>query len=110
MATPGHRPEPLTLVVADLSRSGDPWLVLTGDSLLVGDIARPDLAYEPTEGAHALHASLHQLMGLGDHIEVWPAHVGGSLCGGAGLSGKTSSTIGFERRNDPLLTMDRDQF
>jgi rhodanese-related sulfurtransferase len=85
-------------------------MLLAGDSLLVGDIARPDLAYEPTEGARALHESLQQLLSLGDHLEVWPAHVGGSLCGGAGLSGKTSSTVGFERRNNPLLMMNQSQF
>jgi glyoxylase-like metal-dependent hydrolase (beta-lactamase superfamily II)/rhodanese-related sulfurtransferase len=110
IATPGHRPEHLTFTVTDLSRSDEPWMVLSGDSLLVGDIARPDLAVDATEGARALHGSLQQLLGLGDHVELWPAHVGGSLCGGAGLSGKTSSTIGFERRSDPLLMMDEDQF
>jgi hydroxyacylglutathione hydrolase len=110
LATPGHRPEHLTFAVFDLSRGNDPWLLLTGDSLLVGDIARPDLAVEATEGARALHGSLQQLMDLGDHVEVWPAHIGGSLCGGAGLSGKTSSTVGFERLHDPLLMMDREQF
>jgi len=110
LATPGHRPEHLTFAVTDLSRSSELWMLLTGDSLLVGDIARPDLAYEPAEGAIALHASLRALLGLGDHVEVWPAHTGGSLCGGAGLSGKTSSTVGFERRNNPLLMMDESQF
>jgi hydroxyacylglutathione hydrolase len=110
LATPGHRPEHLTFAVADLTRSPDAWMLLSGDSLLVGDIARPDLAYEPTEGARALHASLAQLLALGDHVEVWPAHTGGSLCGGAGLSGKTSSTVGFERRNNPLLMMDEPEF
>lgn len=109
--TPGHRPEHLTFAVVDLSRSDEPWLLLSGDSLLVGDIARPDLAYEKAaDGARALHGSLQSLLALGDHIEVWPAHVGGSLCGGAGLSGKTSSTVGFERRNNPLLMMDQSQF
>ena len=107
---PGHRPEHLTFAVADLSRSAEPWLLLTGDSLLVGDVARPDLAYEPREGAAALHATLAELVGLGDHIELWPAHVGGSLCGGAGLSHKTSSTVGFERRNNPLLAMEQPRF
>jgi len=109
--TPGHRPEHLTFAVVDLSRSDEPWMLLSGDSLLVGDIARPDLAYEePTDGARALHESLQSLLALGDHIEVWPAHVGGSLCGGAGLSGKSSSTVGFERRNNPLLMMDQSHF
>jgi hydroxyacylglutathione hydrolase len=111
LATPGHRPEHLTFAVSDLSRSPEVWMLLSGDSLLVGDLARPDLAYaEPTEGARALHASLGQLLALGDHVEVWPAHTGGSLCGGAGLSGKTSSTVGFERRHNPLLMMDQAQF
>lgn len=110
MATPGHRPEHLTFVVTDLSRGDEPWLVLSGDSLLVGDVARPDLAYEPREGASALHGTLAHLVALGDHVELWPAHVGGSLCGGAGLSHKTSSTVGFERRHNPLLSMDEPAF
>jgi hydroxyacylglutathione hydrolase len=110
VATPGHRPEHLTLVVCDLSRGPDPWILLSGDSLLVGDVARPDLAGEAVACARQLHASLHELLGLGDHVELWPAHIGGSLCGGAGLSGKTSSTVGFERLHNPLLMIDRDQF
>jgi hydroxyacylglutathione hydrolase len=110
IATPGHRPEHLAFAVADLSRGTDPWMLLTGDSLLVGDIARPDLAVAPADGARALHASLQELLALGDHIEVWPAHIGGSLCGGAGLSGKPSSTTGFERRHSPLLALDEAEF
>jgi hydroxyacylglutathione hydrolase len=96
--------------VADLSRSTEPWLLLTGDSLLVGDLARPDLVLEAEAGATTLHSSVKQLLALGDHVEVWPRHVGGSLCGGAGLSRKTSSTIGFERRHNPLLLVDQDDF
>ena len=110
VATPGHRPEHLTFLVADLSRGPEPWMLLSGDSLLVGDVARPDLAVEATEGAHALHASLRRLLDLDDHVEVWPAHIGGSLCGGTGLSGKASSTIGFERRHNPLLGLDEGSF
>ena len=110
IATPGHRPEHLALVVSDASRSADPWMLLSGDSLLVGDLARPDLAVEPELGARDLHASLHSLLELGDHVEVWPAHVGGSLCGGAGLSLKTCSTIGYERRNNPLLSLPEQAF
>jgi hydroxyacylglutathione hydrolase len=110
VATPGHRPEHLSFAVCDRSRGDDPWLLLTGDTLLVGDVARPDLAYEPREGAAKLHATLHDLLGLGDHVEVWPAHVGGSLCGGAGLSLKTSSTLGFEQIHNPLLSMDQADF
>ena len=108
--TPGHRPEHLSFAVTDLSRGTEPWLVLTGDSLLVGDLARPDLAGEAREGALRLRSSIQLLLALGDHTEVWPAHVGGSLCGGAGLSGKTSSTIGFERRHNPLLQVETTQF
>src|SRR6202046_1539730 len=103
--TPGHRPEHLSFVVADRSRGDDPWLLITGDTLLVGDVARPDLAYEPAEGATALHATLRDLLDLGDHVAIWRAHGGGSLCGGAGLSMKTSSTIGYERLHNPLLSL-----
>ncbi len=110
MATPGHRPEHLTFLVSDLSRGPEPWMLLSGDSLLVGDVARPDLAVQASEGAHDLHASLRRLLDLDDHVEVWPAHIGGSLCGGSSLSGKSSSTIGFERRHNPLLGLDEDSF
>jgi hydroxyacylglutathione hydrolase len=96
--------------VADLSRSTEPWLLLTGDSLLVGDLARPDLVLEAEAGARTLHSSVKQLLGLGDRVELWPGHVGGSLCGGAAPSRKTSSTIGFERRHNPLLLVDQDDF
>jgi hydroxyacylglutathione hydrolase len=110
ISTPGHRPEHLSFLVADRSRGDDPWMLITGDTLLVGDVARPDLAYEPAEGAQALHATLRELLDLGDHVEVWPAHVGGSLCGGAGLSMKTSSTIGYERLHNPALSQDEPSF
>jgi hydroxyacylglutathione hydrolase len=110
VGAPGHRPEHIVFAVADLSRGTGPWMLLTGDSLLVGDLARPDLAVEAVDGASLLHASLGSLIELGDHVEVWPGHVGGSLCGGAGLSGKTSSTVGFERRHNPWLLADHDEF
>jgi hydroxyacylglutathione hydrolase len=110
LATPGHRPEHLTFLVSDLSRGPEPWMLLSGDSLLVGDVARPDLAVQASDGAHDLHASLRRLLDLDDHVEVWPAHIGGSLCGGSSLSGKSSSTIGFERRHNPLLGLDEDSF
>lgn len=109
-AAPGHRPEHVVLAVADLSRSPEPWLLLTGDSLLVADLARPDLAYEPVEGALALYRTIRELITVGDGVEVWPGHVGGSLCGGALLSGKPSSTVGFERRHNALLALDEDRF
>ena len=97
LATPGHRPEHTSLVVTDHARSPRPAAILTGDSLLVGDVARPDLAVEAEAGARDLFASLRQIAALGDDVEVWPAHVGGSLCGGGALSGRTVSTVGQER-------------
>jgi glyoxylase-like metal-dependent hydrolase (beta-lactamase superfamily II)/rhodanese-related sulfurtransferase len=110
VATPGHRPEHLSFAVSDLGRGPEPWMLLTGDSLLVGDLARPDLVLDTADGASAMHTSIRGLLELGDHVEVWPAHVGGSLCGGAGLSLKTSSTIGYERLQNPLLDADEPEF
>lgn len=101
--TPGHRPEHIALAVADTSRAEEPWLILTGDSLFVGDVARPDLAVEAQEGAALLYRSLQEkLLKLHDGVEMYPAHVSGSLCG-KGMSAKGSSTIGFERRFNPAL-------
>ena len=100
--TPGHRPEHCCLAVSDRTRSPDPWIVLTGDSLFVGDAARPDLAVEAREGAEGLFHSLRRLVELGDGVEVYPGHVAGSLCGKA-MSSKASTTIGFERRFNPAL-------
>jgi hydroxyacylglutathione hydrolase len=109
LATPGHRPEHTAYVVSDAARGGEPWLVVTGDSLFVGDVARPDLAVEPDEGARELYGSLHRLLELDDFAEAWPGHIGGSLCGGAGMSEKPGTTIGFERRFNRLLGLDREQ-
>ena len=100
--TPGHRPEHCCFTVIDRSRGDEPWLVLTGDSLFVGDAGRPDLAVEAREGAEGLFHSLRRLVELGDGVEVFPGHVAGSLCGAA-MSSKTSTTIGFERRFNPAL-------
>jgi glyoxylase-like metal-dependent hydrolase (beta-lactamase superfamily II)/rhodanese-related sulfurtransferase len=102
--TPGHRPEHCAFAVVDRSRAPEPWLVLTGDSLFVGDAARPDLAVEPREGAEGLFKSLRRLGELADGVEVYPGHVAGSLCG-AGMSSKASSTIGFERKFNHALTI-----
>jgi hydroxyacylglutathione hydrolase len=107
--TPGHRPEHCAFAVIDRTRADEPWLVLTGDSLFVGDAARPDLAVEAREGALSLFESLHRLVALGDGVEVYPGHVAGSLCG-AGMSSKPSTTIGFERRFNRALLEDRDAF
>jgi len=106
LATPGHRPEHTAYVVYDEARGDEPWAVLTGDSLFVGDVARPDLAVEATEGARGLHASLRRLLELPDHVQVLPGHLGGSLCGSAAMSEAPASTIGFERRFNPLLALD----
>jgi hydroxyacylglutathione hydrolase len=111
VSTPGHRPEHTSYTVADAARGKDPWLVVTGDSLFVGDLARPDLAVEPDEGARGLYWSARRLLELDDFAEIWPGHIGGSLCGGAGMSEKPGTTIGFERRFNRLLTLgDEDEF
>ena len=110
--TPGHRPEHTAFALIDSSRSEEPWAVLTGDSMFVGDIARPDLAVDKEEGARAIFRSLNEkLVGLPDTCEVWPGHLGGSMCGGPGMDLKVSSTIGFERAVQPLLQVtDEDDF
>ncbi|MET0205683.1 MAG: MBL fold metallo-hydrolase [Thermoleophilaceae bacterium] len=102
--TPGHRPEHTAFALVDRARAEEPWAVLTGDSLFVGDVARPDLAVDRQEGARAIFRSLHErLLTLAPETEVWPGHLGGSLCGGPGMDLKVSSTVGYERRNNPLL-------
>ena len=103
LATPGHRPEHTAYVIYDRARGDEPWAVLTGDSLFVGDVARPDLAVDAAEGARVLHASLERLLALPDHVQVLPGHLGGSLCGSAAMSEAPASTIGFERRFNTLL-------
>jgi hydroxyacylglutathione hydrolase len=106
LGTPGHRPEHLAFVVEDATRGDTPWLLLTGDSLFVADLARPDLAVEPEEGAAGLFRSLRRLRELPEFVEVWPGHIGGSLCGGAAMSKKPSSTLGYERRFNRFLQID----
>ena len=110
--TPGHRPEHTAFALVDVSRGEEPWAVLTGDTLFVGDVARPDLAIEKAEGARGIFRSLNrQLLTLPDMVEVWPGHLGGSMCGGPGMDMKVSSTIGYERAHNPTLSItDEDQF
>jgi len=113
LATPGHAPAHAAYLVADRRRgTEEPWLAFTGDSLLVGDVGRPDLHAQgdPAAMARALHASLGRLMELPDHVCVYPSHFGGSVCGRA-LSSNPFSTIGFERRHNPALShLDADAF
>jgi glyoxylase-like metal-dependent hydrolase (beta-lactamase superfamily II)/rhodanese-related sulfurtransferase len=110
--TPGHRPEHTAFVLVDTRRGPEPWAVLTGDTLFVGDVARPDLAIEKSEGAREIFRSLHdRLLPLGEDIEVWPGHLGGSMCGGPGMDMKISSTIGYELAHNPTLRVtDEDRF
>jgi hydroxyacylglutathione hydrolase len=100
------------LLLRDGRRGAEPWAVLTGDSLFVGDVARPDLAIEPRDGARGIFASLRErLLSLPDEVEVWPGHLGGSTCGSAGIDHKTSSTIGYERRHNRAASIeDEDAF
>jgi glyoxylase-like metal-dependent hydrolase (beta-lactamase superfamily II) len=108
--TPGHSPESVCLVVTDLKRGNGPWFVLTGDTLFSGAVGRPDLPGRARENAAQLYASIHdKLLTLPDDLEIYPAHFSGSVCG-AGLSGKPSSTIAFERRWNPMLSLDRNAF
>jgi glyoxylase-like metal-dependent hydrolase (beta-lactamase superfamily II) len=105
--TPGHRPEHTAFALVDRSRGEEPWAVLSGDTLFVGDVARPDLAVDKSEGARGIFHSLHeQILTLPDTCEVWPGHLGGSMCGGPGMDMKVSSTIGYEREHNPVLGED----
>ena len=110
--TPGHRPEHTAFALIDRARSDRPWAVLTGDTLFVNDVARPDLAVERSQGARGIFRSLRaKLLPLPDECEVWPGHVGGSMCGGAGIDMKPCSTIGFEKASNPALAIaDEDDF
>jgi glyoxylase-like metal-dependent hydrolase (beta-lactamase superfamily II) len=108
--TPGHTLDSVCLLVKDMRRADEPWFVVTGDTLFVGAAGRPDLAGREEEMAGMLHDSLHsKLLALPDSLEIFPGHQAGSACG-AGLSGKPSSTIGFEKRWNAALSMDRAAF
>jgi hydroxyacylglutathione hydrolase len=107
---PGHTPEHLALLVTDRTRGGDPWFVATGHTLMVGDLGRTELASSAELGARALFDSAARLRALSDHVEVLPGAFSGSVCGRA-LSGKPTSTIGFERRFNRAFAMtDREAF
>jgi len=105
--TPGHTPEHTSFVITDSARSNEPWCVLTGDALFVGDVGRPDLllgdqaldVMDEATRAETLYRSVKdKLFALPDHVEVYPCHYGGSTCGGVNMSGKAASTIAFEKR------------
>ncbi|MBU2640883.1 MAG: MBL fold metallo-hydrolase, partial [Gammaproteobacteria bacterium] len=108
--TPGHTPDSICLLVTDKRRTEAPWFVLTGDTLFVGSAGRPDLAGKETEMAGQIYDSVQQkLLALPAEVELYPGHTSGSACG-AGMSGKPMSTIGYEKRWNPMLALDRAGF
>ena len=106
--TPGHTPEHVSLVVTDHARADEPWLVLTGHTLMVSDMGRTELATSAEEGAKALFESAEKLRKLPDHLGVYPGAFSGSVCG-RGLSGNPSSTIGFERRHNRAFALENEE-
>ncbi|WP_309719812.1 MBL fold metallo-hydrolase [Armatimonas sp.] len=106
--TPGRTPEHISLLVTDKRRAEEPWFVLTGHTLMVRDLGRTELAGSPEEGARALFHSAQRLKALPDHIEVLPGAFAGSVCGRA-LSGKPTSTIGFERRFNAAFAIEDEE-
>jgi hydroxyacylglutathione hydrolase len=108
--TPGHTPEHISLLVTDKTRGPEPWFLLSGHTLMVGDLGRTELASSAEEGARALFETIQKLKKLPDHIEVLPGAFAGSVCGRS-LSGKPMSTVGFERRfNKAFQIDDREEF
>ncbi len=110
--TPGHTPDSMSILVSDTTRSNEPWMILTGDCMFVGDIGRPDLAGNEliAEQTRNLYDSLYNKLGtMPDNLEVFPAHGEGSLCG-KGMSSKSNSTIGFEKKNNKMLNLTQDAF
>ena len=97
--TPGHTPEHISLLVTDRTRSDEPWFALTGHTLMVGDLGRTELATSAEDGARALFQSVQRFKSLPDYLEVLPGAYSGSVCGRS-LSGKPTSTIGFEKRHN----------
>lgn len=108
MHTPGHTPEHISLIVTDLRRGNDPWFVVTGHTLMVGDLGRTELATSAEEGARALFRSARKLKQLPEYLEVLPGAFSGSVCGRS-LSGKPWSTIGFEKRHNKAFGIDSEE-
>jgi hydroxyacylglutathione hydrolase len=108
--TPGHSPESICLLVTDNTRGPEPWFLLTGDTVFVGAVGRPDLPGNARESAAELHDSLNKkILVLPETLEIYPAHFSGSVCG-AGMSGKPMSTLAFEKRWNTTLNLDRSNF
>jgi hydroxyacylglutathione hydrolase len=113
IATPGHAAAHHAYLVTDLTRGDEPWMVLTGDALLVGDAGRPDLHAHGEEAAEEMAGRLYRsltdrLLALPDHVLLYPGHYSGSVCG-RGLSAQPASTVGFERRHNRALQFDSEQ-
>jgi hydroxyacylglutathione hydrolase len=108
--TPGHTPEHISLLVTDSTRAKEPWFLLTGHTVMVGDVGRTELASNPEDGARALFKTIQRLKSLPEYLEVLPGAYAGSVCGRA-LSGKPSSTLGFEKRHNRAFKIeDEDEF
>jgi len=103
--TPGHTPEHICLLVTDRTRTEEPWFVVTGHTLMAGDLGRTELAVSAEDGARQLFRSAQRLKGLPDYVEVMPGAYAGSVCGRR-LSGKPWSTVGFEKRNNQALMIE----
>lgn len=108
MHTPGHTPEHISLLVRDRTRSEEPWFIVTGHTLMVGDLGRTELATNAEEGARVLFRTAQRLKALPDHLEVLPGAYSGSVCGKS-LSGKPTSTIGFEKRHNKAFRIDDEE-
>lgn len=110
MHTPGHTPEHISLLVTDRTRSDEPWFALTGHTLMVGDLGRTELATKAEDGARELYRSAQRFKALPDYLEILPGAYSGSVCGRS-LSGKSISTIGFEKRHNKAFAIeDEDAF
>jgi len=113
ISTPGHAAAHHAYLVTDRTRSDQPWMVLTGDALLIGDAGRPDLHAHGDQTAEAMATTLYRslterLLALPDHLVLYPAHYSGSVCG-RGLSANPVSTVGFERRHNSALAHESEQ-
>ena len=107
--TPGHTPEHISLLVTDRTRAAEPWFMLTGHTVMVGDVGRTELVSDGEIGARALFTSIQRIKEFPDYLELLPGAYAGSVCGRE-LSGNPVSTIGFERRNHAFRIDNPDAF